>query len=42
MERQGTCIGNSPKKIKKEEVNLTFQKHREEMLKRKEQRMGGP
>jgi hypothetical protein len=34
MERQGTCLGNVPRK-RKEEVKLTFQKHREGMLKQK-------
>jgi hypothetical protein len=42
MERQGTCLGNVSRKIKKEEVNFTFQKHREGMLKKKEQRMEDP
>jgi hypothetical protein len=28
MERQGTCLGNVLRKIKEEEVRLTFQKHR--------------
>jgi hypothetical protein len=42
MERQDTCLGNVSRKIKKEEVKLTFQKHKEEMLKHKEQRMEDP
>jgi hypothetical protein len=41
VERQGTCLGNAPRKRKKEE-KLTFQKHKEEMLKKKEQRMEHP
>jgi hypothetical protein len=42
VERQGTCLGNVPRKIKNEEVKLTFQKNREGMLKHKEQRMEDP
>jgi hypothetical protein len=42
VERQGTYLGNIPRKINKEEVRLTFQKHGEEMLKQKEQRMEDP
>jgi hypothetical protein len=42
VERHGTCLGNFSRKINKEEVKLTFQKNREEMLKQKEQRMGDP
>jgi hypothetical protein len=41
MERQDTCLGNVPRRRRKEE-NLTFQKHDEEMLKQKEQRMEHP
>ena len=39
VERHGTCLGNVPRKRKKEEVKLTFQKHKEGMLKKKEHRM---
>jgi hypothetical protein len=42
VERQDTCLGNAPRKRRKEEVKLTFQKHNEEMLKQKEQRMEDP
>jgi hypothetical protein len=35
-----TCLGNVPRRRKKEEVKITFQKNREEMLKDKEQRNG--
>ena len=42
MENQGTSLGNVPREIKKEKVNLTFRKHREGMLKQKEQRMEHP
>jgi hypothetical protein len=35
VEIQGTCLGNVPRKINKEEVKLTFRKHREGMLKQK-------
>jgi hypothetical protein len=42
MERHGTCLGNVPRKRNKEEVKLTFQKHREGMLKQKEKRMEYP
>jgi hypothetical protein len=42
VERQGTCLGNVLRKINKEEVKLTFQKHKEEMLKQKEHRMEDP
>jgi hypothetical protein len=41
MEIQGTCLGNAPRKRKKEE-KLTFQKHKEGMSKHKEQRMEHP
>ena len=41
VERHGTCIGSVPRKIKEEE-KLTFQNHREGMLKEKEQRMEDP
>ena len=41
VERQGTCLGNAQRKQKKEEM-LTFHKHREELLKKKEQRMEDP
>jgi hypothetical protein len=36
-----TCLGNVPRRRRKEE-KLTFQKHSEEMLKQKEQRMEHP
>ena len=39
VERQDTCPRNVLRKIKKEEVKLTFQKHRKGMLKQKVQRM---
>jgi hypothetical protein len=39
VERHGTCLGNVPRKVNKEEVRLTFQKYREGMLK---QRMKDP
>jgi hypothetical protein len=42
MERKGTCLGNALRKRKKEEVKLTFKKHKEDMLKQKEQRMEDP
>jgi hypothetical protein len=42
MERQDISIGNVPRKINKEKVKLIFQKHREEMLKKKEHRMEHP
>ena len=42
VERHGTCLGNVSRKIKKEEVKLTFQNNREGMLKQKEQRMEDP
>jgi hypothetical protein len=42
VERHDRCLGNGPRKIKKEEVKLTFQKHREGMLKQKEHRMEDP
>jgi hypothetical protein len=42
VERQGTCLGNDSRKRKKDEVKLTFQKHREGMLKQKEKRMEHP
>jgi hypothetical protein len=42
VESQGTCLGNVPRKGNKEEVKLTFQKHKEGMLKQKEQRMEYP
>jgi hypothetical protein len=42
VERQGTSLGNVPRKRKKEKVKLTFQKHRGGMLKHKEQRMEHP
>jgi hypothetical protein len=35
MERHGTCLGNAPRKKNKEE-KLTFQKHKERMLKQRE------
>jgi hypothetical protein len=41
MEIHGTCLGNSPRNINKEE-KLTFWKHRERMLKQREQRMEDP
>jgi hypothetical protein len=41
VERQGTCLWNSLRKRNKEE-KLTFQKHKEVMLKKKEQRMEHP
>jgi hypothetical protein len=28
VERHDTCLGNAPRERKKEEVKLTFQKHR--------------
>jgi hypothetical protein len=41
--RQGTCLGNVPRgRTNKKEVKLTFQKHKEGMLKQKEQRMEHP
>jgi hypothetical protein len=39
VERQDISLGNVLRERKKEKVKLTFQKHREEMLKQKEQRM---
>jgi hypothetical protein len=42
VEIQDTCLGNVPRKTKKEEVKLTFQKNRVEMLKQNEQRMEYP
>jgi hypothetical protein len=33
VERQDTCLGNVLRRRNKEEEKLTFQKHREEMLK---------
>jgi hypothetical protein len=39
VERQDISLGNVPRERKKEKVKLTFRKHREEMLKQKEQRM---
>jgi hypothetical protein len=42
VERQGTCLGNVLRERNKEEVNLTFQKHRKGMLKQKVQRMENP
>jgi hypothetical protein len=43
MERQGTCLGNVPRgKKENKEVKLTFQKNKEGMLKKKEQRMEQP
>jgi hypothetical protein len=42
VERQDTCLGNVPRKRIKEEVKITFQNHREEMLKQKEQGMEDP
>jgi hypothetical protein len=42
MEMQCTCLGNALRKGKKEEVKLKFQRHRDEMLKQKKQRMEGP
>jgi hypothetical protein len=42
MERQDISLGNVPRERKKEKVNLTFLKHKEEMLKQKEQRMEHP
>jgi hypothetical protein len=42
MERQGTFLGTVMRKRNKEEVKLTSQKHNEEMLKQKEQRMEDP
>jgi hypothetical protein len=42
VEIQGTCLRNAPRKRKKGEVKLTFEKHREGMLKQKEQRMEDP
>jgi hypothetical protein len=42
VERQGICLRTIRRKRKKEEVKLTFQNHREEMLKQKEKRMEGP
>jgi hypothetical protein len=39
VERQDISLGNVSREIKKEKVKLTFWKHREEMLKHKEQRM---
>jgi hypothetical protein len=41
MERQDTCLGNTPRKRKKED-KLTFQKHKEGILNQKEQRMEHP
>jgi hypothetical protein len=35
LERQGTCIGNVPRRRRNDE-KLIFQKHNEEMLKQKE------
>jgi hypothetical protein len=42
VERQDTCLGNAPRRRNKEEEKLTFQKHSEEMLNHKEQRMEHP
>jgi hypothetical protein len=42
VERQDTCLGNVPRKRNKEEAKLSFQKHTEDMLKQKEQRMEYP
>jgi hypothetical protein len=42
VERQDICLGNVLRKKKEDEVKLTFQRHREEMLKKKEQRMEYP
>jgi hypothetical protein len=42
VERQDTFLGNASKKRNEEEVKLTFQKHIEDMLKQKEQRMEDP
>jgi hypothetical protein len=41
VERQDTCLGNVPRKRRKEET-LTFQKQGKEMLKQKEQRIEHP
>jgi hypothetical protein len=41
VERQDTCLGNAPRRRRKEE-KLTFQKPSEEMLKQREQRMEHP
>jgi hypothetical protein len=41
MERQDTCLGNIPRRGRKEE-KLTFQKHNEDILRQKEQRMEHP
>jgi hypothetical protein len=38
VENQDTSLGNVPRK-RKEEVKLTFQKHKKGMLKQKVQRM---
>jgi hypothetical protein len=40
--KTGHMSWECPEKKKKEEVKLTFQRHREEMLKKKEQRMEYP
>jgi hypothetical protein len=42
MERQDISLRNVSRERNKEKVKLTFQKHREEMLKQKEQRMEHP
>jgi hypothetical protein len=41
VEKQGICLGIVPRG-RKEEVKLTFQKRRSEMLRQKVQRMGNP
>jgi hypothetical protein len=35
MEKHDTCLGNAPRKRKKEEEKLTFHKIRREMLRKK-------
>jgi hypothetical protein len=42
VEKHETYLGNVLRKIKKEEVNLTFQNHRKGMLKQNVQRMENP
>ena len=42
MERHDISLGNVLREIKKGKVKLTFQKNKEEMLKKKEQKMEDP
>jgi hypothetical protein len=42
VERQDTCLGNSPRERNKDQVKLTFWKLRSIMLKKKVKKMGNP